>query len=45
MDKTKFDHSTKKSKDLYRRAFLAGNRPKKEIKDRYFRKPYSKIES
>ncbi len=45
MDKTKFDYSTKKSKDLHRRALLTENKPKKEVKDRYFRKPYSKIES
>lgn len=42
VDKSKFDRSTKKSKDLNRRAFLAESRPKKEVKDTFYRKPYSK---
>lgn len=45
MDKSKFDRSTKKSKNLNGRAFLAESRPKKEVKDIFYRKPYSKIES
>lgn len=45
MDKNKFDYSTKKSKDAIRRTFLAESKPKKEVKDIFYRKPYSKIES
>lgn len=45
MDKSKFDYSTKKSKDTSRRTFLAESKPKKEVKDIFYRKPYSKIES
>lgn len=45
MDKSKFDRSTKKVKNLNRRTFLAESRPKKEVKDIFYRKPYSKIES
>lgn len=45
MDKSKFDYSKKKSKDLNRRAFLAESKAKKEVKDIFYRKPYSKIES
>ena len=45
MDKSKFEKKKKKSKDLNRRTFLAESRPKKEVKDIFYRKPYSKIES
>lgn len=45
MDKRKFDYSTKKSKDVNRRTFLAESKPKKDVKDIFYRKPYSKIES